>query len=468
MRKDGKSLHLSYRAVIDSLRSLPAKTLFITLSAFFLGFILRSGCTTSYSDLQRTAEHMHENEEQVEWWTCSMHPQIRLKEAGQCPICFMDLIPLETQDIGEGEHELKMSDAAVKLAEIATTRVRRETAHTEIRLSGKIGYDETRVVKISAWVEGRIEVLHIDYTGNAVKKGDALVELYSPTLYTAQEELLQARKNTIAGSSLVREASMSTLEAAREKLRLLGLTEAQIANIESSGIATDRITVVSPESGVVIHKNAFEGMYLSKGTTVYTVADLSHVWVVLDAYESDLAWLKEGQVVNFSLEAYPGELFHGSVAFVDPILNDKTRSVKVRVNVPNPANLLKPGMFVRATIYPTISSIGKDNKPPLLVPASAVLRTGKRAIAYVKKPDQAAPVYEGREIILGPRATDSYIVLSGLEEGEEVVVKGNFKIDSAMQIVAKPSMMNPDNMLSTKAVEPKTLAKKGHQDENDK
>ncbi|MHC4227903.1 MAG: efflux RND transporter periplasmic adaptor subunit, partial [Planctomycetota bacterium] len=239
--------------------------------------------------------------------------------------------------------------------------------------------------------------------------------------------------------------------------------------------------------GVVIEKKATEGMYVSTGTHIYTVADLSKLWVKLDAYESDLPWIRYGQEVEFSTEAYPGEVFKGKISFRDPVLNAKTRTVKVRVNVDNPNGKLKPEMFVRAVLrakvaqggavmepdlagkwicpmHPSIvkaqvgacdicgmdlvateslyTAAGEPNEPPLVIPASAPLITGKRAVVYVKVPDTKRPTFEGREVVLGPRAGNYYLVKDGLDEGEVVVTNGNFKIDSALQIQAKPSMMS--------------------------
>jgi len=279
------------------------------------------------------------------------------------------------------------------------------------------------------------------------------------------------------------------LEAAREKLRLLGLDDEQIKNIESIGAPQTHITINSPMSGIVIHKNATEGMYVDTGTPIYRVADLSRLWVKLDAYESDLPWIRYGQEVEFTTQAYPGQVFKGTISFIDPVLNDKTRTVKVRVNVDNSEGKLKPQMFVKAVVRSTVAAGGKvmaaemagkwicpmhpdvvkakagtcdicgmdlvtteslgfiktetPGKAPLVIPASAPLITGKRAVVYVRLPNRKKPTYEGREIVLGPRAGDFYLVESGLQEGEIVVTNGNFKIDSAMQIQAKPSMMNP-------------------------
>jgi Cu(I)/Ag(I) efflux system membrane fusion protein len=282
-----------------------------------------------------------------------------------------------------------------------------------------------------------------------------------------------------------------TLEAAREKLRLLGLSAEQIAEVEKRGSATDHITIYAPISGIVIHKNVLEGMYVKTGTRIYTVADLSHVWVKLDAYESDLSWLRFGQQVEFTTISFPGEVFKGTISFIDPVLDPVTRTVKVRVDVPNEDGKLKPEMFVKAIVRANVAAGGKvmdprlagkwicpmhpsvikdgpgkcdicgmplvkteslgyisvdpdDSKKPLVIPVTAALVTGTRAIVYVEVPNADKPTYEGREIVLGPRAGNYYIVRNGLEEGQRVVTKGNFKIDSALQIQAKPSMMTPD------------------------
>jgi Cu(I)/Ag(I) efflux system membrane fusion protein len=225
-----------------------------------------------------------------------------------------------------------------------------------------------------------------------------------------------------------------------EKLRLWGLTGEQIAEVETRGTVSDTVVVRAPAGGVVVEKNAFEGQYVSTGTRIYTIADLSHVWVKLDAYESDLPWVRPGQRVAFSTDAYPGETFEGETAFIDPVLDPRTRTAKVRVNLENPGGKLKPEMFVHGTVEAEITPAA-GGRLPLVIPASAPLITGKRAVVYV---ETDPGVYSGREILLGPRAGDFYVVEKGLEEGERVVTQGNFKIDSAVQILARPSMMNPE------------------------
>jgi Cu(I)/Ag(I) efflux system membrane fusion protein len=273
-----------------------------------------------------------------------------------------------------------------------------------------------------------------------------MVYLYSPEFLTAQQELIQSLKTfqnlERSGMPSVRETARQKVDAVREKLRLWGLTKKQIANIEKREKPSDHMTIYSPISGVVIDKNVHEGMYLKTGDRIYTIADLSQVWVKLDAYESDLSWIRNGQEVEFEIEAYPGEILKGKIGFIDPFLDTKTRTVKVRVNVPNSEGKLKPEMFVRAVLYPVVADAA-EGESLLLIPASAPLITGKRTVVYIKVPGNKG-TYQGREIVLGPRTGDYYLVRQGLTEGELVVVNGNFKIDSAIQILAKPNMMSPE------------------------
>jgi multidrug efflux pump subunit AcrA (membrane-fusion protein) len=450
---------------------------------------------------------------------------------------------------------------------------------------GKVDYDETTFGYITAWVPGRLDRLYVDYTGVEVKKGDHTVSIYSPELYSTQDELIQALKFRRENQSTRFGAEINLVESAREKLRLWGMTEEQIREIEKQDKPTDHMTIYSPVSGIVIEKLKQVGDYVKTGERIYTVADLKLVWVHLDAYESDLPWIRYGQEVTVTTEAYPGDKFHGRIAFIQPVLNDKTRTVKVRVNVPNLDGKLKPEMFVHAVVQPKVAAGGRVMDPslagkwispmhpeivkdepgkcdvcgmplvrteslgyvapetdekqrPLVIPYSAALVTGTRAVVYVELPavhsvaepafqtlsavveegdlaktreafatyanmldrpyDQPGtgyaknlwhqyadrlgqyalagqrartvknaeqafsgiettmnwlreqfapsgqPTFEGREIVLGPRAGDYLLVRHGLQEGELVVTQGNFKIDSEIQIQAKPSMMTPE------------------------
>jgi len=458
----------------------------IIIVAFLLGFIFRDGSGEPVDH----GSHQHGEETastaaKAQIWTCSMHPQIRQPKPGKCPLCGMDLIPVQGGGEEEvGPRQLKLTPTAMKLAAIQTARVERRSVTSDIRMVGKVAADETRVRYITSRVPGRLDRLYVDFTGISVREGDHLVYLYSPQLITAQQELLQALKTAKTFDS-----GKSTAAAAREKLKLWGLPPEQIREIEKRGKTIDHLTIYSPMSGIVIHKNAVEGMYVQTGSQIYTIADLSRVWVKLDAYESDLSWIRYGQTVEFETEAYPGEVFKGRISFIDPVLDQKTRTVKVRVNVSNPQYKLKPEMFVRAVVHSRLSVSGKVMDPelagkwispmhpeivkdgpgkcdicgmplvkaeklgfiavepgekgaPLVIPASAPLVTGTRAVVYVKAAGKEG-IFEGREIVLGPRTGDYYIVKEGLREDEEVVVNGAFKIDSDLQIQAKPSMMNP-------------------------
>ncbi len=379
-------------------------------------------------------------------WTCSMHPQIQMPQAGQCPICFMDLIEVQKESAADRQslRQISFDDRARKLAQVEVQPVTRGNTASRIRMVGKVDYDETRVGTITSWVDGRIDKLFVDYTGSHVRRGQPMAKIYSPELVTAQAELIQAssalKRTEDSSNEIIKKTARRTLEASREKLRLLGLSNSQLKAIEKQGKPTDHITLTAPLSGIVIKKDVNEGMYVKTGSRIYTLADLDKVWVILEAYESDLHGISLGQQVEFTVESYPGVIFKGEVAYIDPLVDSKTRTIRVRLNVANEDAKLKPGMFVRAVAANTGSLDPAD--APLLIPVSAPLITGRRALVYVQVPAQEG-VYVGREVILGPRRGAFYQVKNGLEEGELVVTRGNFKIDSAIQIQARPSLMNP-------------------------
>ena len=430
---------------------------------------------------------------EVSYYTCSMHPQIRSQDKdGRCPICGMSLVPVFKQSSADTSRQLTMSESAIKLAEIETTRVERFFPEHKVRLFGQVAFDETQVADISAYFPGRIEKLYVNYEGIPVNEGDHLAEIYSPDLITAQQELreaLLAERQTRTASGYARKANRQNLQAVREKLRLWGLSAKQIKAMEQSDNLMERLTIYSPQKGIVIKQNVQEGQYLKTGDRIYRVASLERLWVELEAYETQLPWLRYGQAVSFTTDARPGETFTGKISFISPTVNPSTRTVPVRVNIENLDGSLKPGLFVRATVTSKIAGHGNvinsslkgkwvgpmhpeiirdqpgtcdicgmdlvpaeslgyfnesEARPPLVIPASAPLITGKRAIVFVKVPDQEQPTFESREVILGPRADDLYLVVSGLRDNEEVVIQGAFNIDSAMQISAKPSMMNTE------------------------
>jgi Cu(I)/Ag(I) efflux system membrane fusion protein len=377
-------------------------------------------------------------------WTCSMHPQIILPSNDQqCPICFMDLIPLEENSgQGLGPGDLALSPAALALADIRTTVVQRGPAFRTLRLNGMIEADESRTRTITAQVAGRLDRLLVDTTGQLVTRGQPLAEIYSPDLYRDQAALQAAHQSGAA----------ETVAAVQERLRLWGLDQSQIDEMAQATELRSHVLVRSPAAGVVLRRQADPGNYIQEGTPLLTIADLSVLRVTLDAYEADLPWLKAGQTIQFTTRAVLGQTFTGEVAFLDPVLDARRRTAEVRLAVSNSEGLLKPGMLVTGMVEVALDAQGRPvadpnltpSDWPLLIPATAPLLTGDRAVVYLEREEDGQSIFTGRVITLGPRAQDHYIVAQGLEVGDRVVSHGAFKVDSALQIQAKPSMMSRD------------------------
>lgn len=379
------------------------------------------------------AEHVHVDTEEGETiWTCSMHPQIRQTEPGDCPICGMDLIPLENEEIEGDVLGVRMSENALRLANVQTTRVGGQDQTKEIRLNGRVAVDERRVSAQTSHIPGRIENLLVNFTGETVSRGQPLARVYSPQLVTAQEELLQAYA--------MRSSQPELYEAARQKLRNWRIGENQINRIIESGEASDRFTITADAGGVVTEKLVNVGDYVERGAPIYQIADLSKVWVLFDVYENNMSWIQEGSKVEFTIASIPGETFTGTVQFIDPTLGDNTRVSTARVEVDNPNGSLKPGMFATGLVENPLEGTSFE----IAVPKSAVLWTGRRSVVYVLEEADGRPFFMLRQVVLGPSLGDSYVINEGLEMGEEVVVNGAFTIDAAAQLAGKPSMMSPE------------------------
>lgn len=469
-------------------------------------------------------------------YTCSMHPQVRLDRPGKCPICEMPLIVLPTaasaRETGSsGEPRLQLSDHALAMASVETTPVVRRALSRELRAVGKIQYNESSLATVTARVDGYAERLFVSFTGVEIKAGDHLAEVYSPDLIVAQQELLIALQGSTGGET------GPLVETAKLKLRRWGLTEDQIdALVEKKQIA-DRVTLYSPIHGTVIEKSIFENSAFMAGDALYRVANLDSVWVYLDIYEYDLAWVRYGQRVDLVAEALPGRVFEGRVTFVQPLVNEETRTVRVPVHVENKDHALKPGMFVSGVVRSALANDGRaaptgvegkfscamhpqvlreepgqcplcemrleqipglepatfdpsahasqapaaeeyacpmqcegatthagpascpvcnmklelvvpapsSAEPGLLsVPTIAVLDSGTRRIVYVEK---SRGLFEPREVVLGPRTGAFFPVLDGLVEGEHVVTRGGFLIDSQFQITGHPSLFYPGGLM---------------------
>ena len=361
-------------------------------------------------------------------WVSPMHPHIRQNEPGKCPICGMDLVPLSQLSTSTNPYQMEMTPEAMALSNVMTTKVSSGASASRLQLTGKIQPDEKRVKSLTSNFAGRIDKLFVNFTGQEVAKGEKLATIYSPDLVNAQKELLEVAK--------VKDRQPALYQAAKEKLRLWKITEEQISEIEKRGTVHTEFDVFADASGIVTARNVSLGDFVSRGSVLFELMDLTHVWVMMDAYESDLSWIKKGDKITFQAAAYPGKEFTGKVSFIDPVLNPETRTIGIRAEAVNTGLQLKPEMFVSATIKTTSSS-----KTGLMVPKSAILWTGPRSVVYVQVGDRESPSFEMREVTLGARSLDDYMVTSGINEGEEVVSNGVFAIDAAAQLSGKYSMM---------------------------
>ncbi|MFH1320477.1 MAG: efflux RND transporter periplasmic adaptor subunit [Bacteroidota bacterium] len=406
-------------------------SIILILIGLFLGWLIFGGGDNAPGVREFGMEHQHEDVEKAVIWTCSMHPQIKQEKPGQCPICGMDLVQLEGGSEEETPLLLQMTEAAMKIAEVQTTIVDKTAPFKEIYFTGKIKADERLIYSQTAHLPGRIEKLYINFTGEKVRKGQKLVSIYSSGLITAQEELFEAIKHKVTNPTM--------LKAVRNKFKLWKINEEQIKAIEDSGKVLTEIDILSDYSGVVMKRMVTLGDHVNEGSVLFEVVNLNHIWVLFDTYESDIPWVKQGDKIQVTIQSLPGRSFTSIVTFIDPVINPQTRVAYVRTELNNPKELLKPGMFVRGLLKTMLP--GVENA--LVIPKSAVLWTGKRAVVYVKDPKRSKPVFQYREIVLGEDAGNYYIVKEGLSEGEEIVTNGVFKIDAASQLQGKASMMNP-------------------------
>lgn len=395
------------------------------IAGVLIGYVLFSGTAVN--------EEKHDHSTEMasgELWTCSMHPQILQPEPGDCPICGMELIPVDNGIGGLSPAQISLTDHALALANIRTMIVgAAEGEGTFLKLSGKIQENQEATSVQASYFEGRIEKLYLNTTGETVTKGQLLASIFSPQLVAAQQELLTAKE--------LKSSQPELYNAVRNKLKLWKLSENQINAIEANGKVKENFPVHATVSGTVTDKMVQEGDYIKQGQPLFKIADLNSVWAVFDAYENQLASLKKGQEIKITTNAFPNTEISGKIHFIDPVLNTRKRTAEVRVVMNNNAGLLKPGMFVSGKL-----AISKPEKTSgIMVPATAVMWTGERSLVYVK-PRMDAAIFEMREVSLGPSSGEQVMVLDGLVNGEEIVVNGTFTVDAAAQLQGKKSMMN--------------------------
>lgn len=506
-------------------------TVSVAVAALAVGVLAGRGCGRTAVEAPPAQATEGAVERGAEVWTCSMHPQIRLDQPGNCPICEMPLILADASSTGaDGLPLLKLSDYARAMAHVQTTAVERRTLTRELRAVGKIQYNESSLATITARVDGYAERLFVDFTGVDIKAGDHLAEVYSPELIAAQQEMLIALQSSPGG--LAGPMAQST----RLKLLRWGLTDAQVKTLAEKKEITDRVTLYSPISGTVIEKSITGNSAFKEGDALYRVANLDTVWAYVDVYEVDLPWIRYGQKVELTSEALPGRILEGRVTFVQPIVDELTRTIRVPIHVENKDHALKPGMFVSASIksvlgddgvaaptgvegqfscpmHPQVLNPGPGPCPncdmplvripgatddaadaaaaaapaygcamrcegdktyaepgncpvcgmrldpvapkpalagaPLLaVPVTAVLDSGTRKLVYVER---EPGLFEPREVVLGARAAVFFPVLKGLDEGDRVVTRGGFLVDSQFQISGQPSLFYPGGLLGDHA-----------------
>ena len=414
------------------MKNINKTTVIIAISTLVIG-LLFGWLIFGRSNEPQADEHNHSTTAESETiWTCSMHPQIRQNEPGDCPLCGMDLIPLESTDGELDPMAVSMSPTAMQLAQVQTMVVDKGKTNKSIRLNGKVQADERLLSTQSSHIPGRIEKLSVNFTGEFVSAGQVLANVYSPELVTAQEELFEAKK--------IKETQPALFNAAKEKLKNWKLSDKQIDQIVKSNKTIEQFPILANVSGYVTKKMVNLGDYIKQGEALYEIADLSKVWVLFDVYETDMTWINKGDAVIYTVQSIPGKTFKGKISYIDPVIDPKTRVAKARLEATNKGLMLKPEMFTTGTIEAKTNT----NYTSLTVPKTAVMWTGKRSVVYVMQMSAQGVSFIMREVTLGPELGESYVIEDGLQPGEEIAINGTFSIDAAAQLAGKPSMMNPE------------------------
>lgn len=388
--------------------------------------------------------HDHDGEgktaQGTQLWTCSMHPFIIKDKPGTCPICAMELIKkvdgsaggsvqtAEQKQQADMLGHVSLSPTQRVMANVATVEVRQQALNKEINAVGIVQFDQSRQAKVTAWIAGRIDKLNVNTVGAYVSKDRPVAEVYSPDLLATQQEYLLAVKSReqLKNSPIpsIAQNGDGLVSSAKQRLMLFGVKEHQIAELERAGKPTIRLPIYSPQSGIVIEKMVQQGQYVNTGDPLFSIADLSRVWVEVEIYENEFPNIHIGQSVEIRSQSFPGKPFSGRIAFVYPFLDPKTRTVKARVEMPNPGMKLKPDMFVNAVIKIPLGSA-------IVVPVTAVIDSGKRQVVWI---ETSEGMFEPRDVQVGQTSDDKIQILSGLTAGDKVAVSGGYLIDSESQL----------------------------------
>ncbi|MCA9037217.1 MAG: efflux RND transporter periplasmic adaptor subunit, partial [Planctomycetaceae bacterium] len=470
-------IHFSVKAAV--IVAVAALLLFMIGVAQRTGWVTASGFLSggSHSDVESSAAGEDKR------YICPMMCTPPSTVPGRCPVCAMELVEAAGGGSGDGV-SVTIESSARRLIGIQTAMAELGEVTRTIRTIGSIDFDESRLSTISAYVDGRLEKMIANYVGIKVIKGEDLASIYSPQLYSAQTEFVTSTDNTSVGRFDIGNSNLG--EMARENLSELGMTDEQIDALHKSGKPQSRIRIKSPQSGTVIEKTAVEGDYVKTGQKLFRIADLTSVWLMLDLFPDDASAVRFGQQVEAEIQSMPGEVFTGRVAFIDPTVNKKTRTVQVRVEVLNFDGKLRPGDYATARItVPTIpadlvydpalagkyispmhpqvirdepgtcplcgmdllstAELGYASEPQpdqrvVAVPRDAVLLNGDHSVLYVEtEPGR----FEIRRVTPGPMSDKTAVIIEGLAAGETVATGGNFLIDSQMQLAGNPSLMDP-------------------------
>jgi Cu(I)/Ag(I) efflux system membrane fusion protein len=372
-------------------------------------------------------------------YTCSMHPQVRQNKPGTCPFCGMALAPLSAAggaSLPPGS--VMLSSNRVNAIHVQTSPARRLPLQRTLRVAGIIDDNDSRHRFLSAYVDGRIDRLFVNYVGAEVRAGQPLATFFSPMLLAAEREYVSlVRRAATVSAGAAREEQERLVTGARQRLRQLGLSEAQITALPAKPADAIHTELLAPTDGTVVSRMAYEGLYVKEGERLFEIADFSSMWFRFDAYERDLAWLRPGQKVTVTTPSLPGRTFESAIAFIDPNLNDPTRSAKVRVELPNPLVTFRDPagtnqaprrellhkLYAEAVVHVTLPTV-------LTIPRTAVLAPG-RTYVFV---DQGSGIYEQRQVKLGRAGDELWEVLDGVKEGEMVVTTGNLLIDAQAQL----------------------------------